>query len=66
MKEIAIPMLNKIESLNQEAEQIKKDIRVRKSATRKSLTDLYEMMKDEISAEEAQTEKAAEEPVPVI
>lgn len=59
-------MLNKIESLNQEAEQIKKDIRVRKSATRKSLTDLYEMMKDEISAEEAQTEKAAEEPVPVI
>lgn len=65
MKEIAIPMLEKIESLNAQVEQIKQDCKIRKSATRQSLANLYDLMRSEILASEVRTEKAAEEPIPV-
>lgn len=64
MKEIEIPALDKIESLTEEVEKIKQDCKLQRFATRQSLAELYELMKNEILIED-DIERATEEPLPV-
>jgi hypothetical protein len=61
---VETPMLEKIESINEEAEQIKEACRIRRSATQKSLAALYGIIDIEFSEEKDEgQEKAAAAPV---
>lgn len=57
-KEIEIPMLDKVEILNQQVEEIKNQSKVRKTATQKNLASLFAMIEDTISAEKKSKEEA--------
>lgn len=56
-KEIEIPMLDKVEILNQQVEEIKNQSKVRKTATQKNLAFLFAMLEDTISAENKSKEE---------
>ena len=57
-KEIEIPMLDKVDILNQQVEEIKNASKVRKTATQKNLASLFAMLEDKISAENKPKEEA--------
>ena len=57
-KELEIPMMDKLEILNQQVEEIKNESKVRKTATQKNLASLFAMLEDKISAEKKDKEEA--------
>ena len=57
-KELEIPMMDKLEILNQQVEEIKNKSKERKTATQKNLASLFAMLEDKISAEKKDKEEA--------